>query len=187
MRPVSRRGDRTTGQAPRPRRRRSHRRLARVDPPAHKVRPCLGRIPLDREVHLAPPDNGLEVFRVSQANASRDVGIFGHVDAHGPGRSGRSTSGRCAGRAWPEPEGLSAGTGTGRGQQRLLVETVSLRRAESPQRWPGGAERRGDIRRQRPHQQRETGEERAEPNGQLDKEDHGSLSRRQPVAAVHSS
>jgi hypothetical protein len=59
---------------------------------------------------------------------------------------------------------------------------VRVGRAEGPQRRSHGAERRGDIRRQRPDQQREADEEGGQPQGQLDQEDHGRLSGRQPVA-----
>jgi hypothetical protein len=59
-----------------------------VDPPADEVRPCVGRLTLDREVHLAHPGDRREELLIAQADAAVGVGFLGDLKAHCPGRSG---------------------------------------------------------------------------------------------------
>src|SRR4249919_3708547 len=55
-------------------------RLLVVDPPADEVRPCIGRVALDREVNLAHPGYRVEELLVAQADSAAWVGLIGHID-----------------------------------------------------------------------------------------------------------
>src|SRR5882757_2224951 len=53
-----------------------------IDPPANEIRPCLGRITLDREFDLAHSGDRVQVLLIAQADPPARVRLIRHLKSH---------------------------------------------------------------------------------------------------------
>ncbi len=115
-----------------------------VDPPAHKVRPGIGRVPFQREVDLLHALHPLEELLVRQGDAVLRIRLVGNFETHGladpaeavepaaqaqPGGHVRRVLGR---------QRQEQGRGVQHGQQGGDPGGLGPRRAEPDQRQVGG-------------------------------------------------
>src|ERR1039457_5860587 len=56
-----------------------------MDPPARETRPPVGRIALDREIHLAHPCHGVQEILEAEADSASLVGSLRELYSHRPG------------------------------------------------------------------------------------------------------